>query len=343
MRLTTEATRVLKQIGEGILNVQRMCAMHQIAPMHIAINVDLKREKDAIWCAEALRDFLVQHRYDILPHIEVGKLAKKYQQSLSLSRVEIHIMPLSLDKLLYEHDVSLHRQAMQIDHSFSNDSGSRSWGDWARDFGSHCQKLCDDEELTLRTDPRVSLCLQTLASHIQHHVGDGMDPMAMSIIYPKPLSEDPRVKSLDHTLHNQAHIIRTGLHLAHSSSLLWRSTLSRLISMIEGSDSLLAATDPRVVTCLRVAQSAMKQIDGAAPKPHEGDGEDSAAETATQAALSTDVEEFECPDDKAAVRELCEGMDALAAQITAPHMSLGVDSLLEQDHNTNSKALRYVN
>ena len=48
MRITTIADRVLKQVGALIADVQRMCAMKKIAPVRIAIKVDLKREKDAL-------------------------------------------------------------------------------------------------------------------------------------------------------------------------------------------------------------------------------------------------------------------------------------------------------
>ena len=74
MRITATAKRVLKEVGALIADVQRMCAMKNIAPVRIAIKVDLKREKDALWCAAALRAFLVQNRFDVLAHIEVGKL-----------------------------------------------------------------------------------------------------------------------------------------------------------------------------------------------------------------------------------------------------------------------------
>ena len=74
MRITTIADRVLKQVGALIADVQRMCAMKKIPPMRIAIKVALKREKDALWCAAALRAFLVQNQFDLLAHIEVGKL-----------------------------------------------------------------------------------------------------------------------------------------------------------------------------------------------------------------------------------------------------------------------------
>ena len=357
MQITARATRILKEVGELIATVQQMCAVKKIAPMRIAIYVDMKREKDAVWCAAALREFLVQNRYDMLAHIEVGKLdpafasaaknptTKSYlsqtekskkgrkekiikggKETASPLKVEFHILPLSSDILLHEHDVKHQRQAMQIEHSFLFDGTSaQSRSKWATDFGLECRELCSDQELRSRTDPRVWITLQALASHVYAHfaskkvrrstVGHKHSPASEDADNSandekhSPASEDAD-NSVDDEVLRQTTMIRIGLRNANRSSDRWCRTVSSLISVFERSDRLLAITDPRIVACLRVARSSLEEVNirPENPKPIQ---------------LPADIQiisEFKCPYKDPLVPELCKQLEQAAAQLQRPDL-----------------------
>ena len=352
MQITARATRVLKEVGEFIATVQHMCAVKEIVPMRIAIKVDMKREKDAVWCAAALREFFVQNKFDMLAHIEVGKLdvvsvdntqieKKSYKSQTEKSKrgrrekekvvketpptVEFHILPLSSDILLHEHDVEHQRQAMQIEHSLLFDgTAAKSRSEWAADFGSQCRELCNDEGLRCRTDPRVWITLQALASNVHAHVANNKDPPvpAVSTVGPQlsPASEDAD-NSVDDEVLQQTRIIRIGLHNANRSSGQWCHTVSTLISVFERSDGLLAITDPRIVACLRVTQCASEEVNIAAQKNLDGSDNGDRPKNAKPIQLPSDIRiisEFKCLEEDPRVLELCKQLEQAAAQLHRP-------------------------
>ena len=362
MQITARATRILKEVGELIATVQQMCAVKKIAPMRIAIKVDMKREKDAVWCAAALREFLVQNRFDMLAHIEVGKLdavlasaaknpsVKSYlsqtekskkgrkekiirggKETASPPRVEFHILPLSSDILLHEHDVKHQRQAMQIEHSFLFDGTSaKSRSKWAADFGLQCRELCSDQELRGRTDPRVWITLQALASHVYVHFAN-KKARRSSIVRHKhsPASEDAD-NSVDDEVLRQTTMIRIGLRNAriglrnaNRSSDRWCRTVSSLISVFERSDRLLAITDPRIVACLRVARSSLEEVNITAQKKLDGSDKGDRPDHPKPIQLPADIQiisDFKCPEEDPLVPELCKQLEQAAAQLQRPDL-----------------------
>ena len=330
MQISAQAEQVLNQLGEFIAHVQKVCAEKNITPMYLIINVDVKREKDALWAANSLRDYLVNKEFAVQSHIGVAKLSKKYQQArlLSKRKVEIHVQRLTLDNLLMDQDIALHREAIYIDYLFSN---AHIWDDveeWTHEFGLQCKNLCEDQELRRRTDPRVWICLQAIASYLHVQLSDGEDAEPSL-----SASSTPAHSSPDDRLYNQTEIIK--FSLKHRTHEMWNQTLQRLIAMIEDSDSLVSATDPRVLRCLHVARWALNRADKAKTKTHNDDTKSGSGEPALANIDPSlrDIRAFKCPEDDPTILALFNEIDLVSAQVTDPYMlpvvaqKLGIQAL----------------